>query len=118
MFNFNLMNKALTDTNVSDSEFRTLYLIVNNCSLNETVSIEMYNAFLMEKLHFQRKHDKALYKGIGREGVYKCKKSNQKETTECHQLTTIKNECTDETTNAVRNEVTNDTLYNNIDNNR
>ena len=52
MFNFGLTNKALTDMNVSDSEFRTLYLIANNCSMNNTQSIEMYNAFLMEKLHY------------------------------------------------------------------
>lgn len=45
------MNKALTDVNLSDKEFRLLYLIVNNMSMNDTNEIEMYNGFIMDKLN-------------------------------------------------------------------
>lgn len=117
MFNFELMNKALTDTNVSETEFRTLYLIANNCSLNDTESIEMYNAFLMEKLHFSESTIKRCTKALEEKGYISVKRATKKKTPNIITLTSIKNENTDETTNAVRNEVTNDTLYNNIDNN-
>ena len=117
MFNFELMNKALTDTNVSETEFRTLYLIANNCSMNDTESIEMYNAFLMEKLHFSESTIKRCTKALEEKGYISVKRATKKKTPNIITLTSIKNENTDETTNAVRNEVTNDTLYNNIDNN-
>ncbi len=112
MFNFELMNKALTDTNVSETEFRTLYLIANNCSLNDTESIEMYNAFLMEKLHFSESTIKRCTKALEEKGYISVKRANKKKTPNIITLTSIKNENTNETTNAVRN----DTLYNNIDN--
>ena len=51
MFNFSFMNNALVDFNLSDKEFRLLYLIVNNLSLNDTNEIEMYNGFIMDKLN-------------------------------------------------------------------
>ncbi len=117
MFKFDLVNKALTDTNVSETEFRTLYLIANNCSMNDTESIEMYNAFLMEKLHFSESTIKRCTKALEEKGYISVKRATKKKTPNIITLTTIKNENTDETTNAVRNEVTNDTLYNNIDNN-
>ena len=117
MFNFELMNKALTDTNVSETEFRTLYLIANNCSMNDTESIEMYNAFLMEKLHYSESTIKRCTKALEEKGYISVKRATKKKTPNIITLTSIKNERTDETTNAVRNEVTNDILYNNIDNN-
>ena len=117
MFKFDLVNKALTDTNVSETEFRTLYLIANNCSMNGTESIEMYNALLMEKLHFSESTIKRCTKALEEKGYISVKRATKKKTPNIITLTSIKNERTDETTNAVRNEVTNDTLYNNIDNN-
>jgi len=117
MFKFDLVNKALTDTNVSETEFRTLYLIANNCSMNNTDSIEMYNAYMMDKLHYSESTIKRCTKALEQNGYISIKRATKKKTPNIITLTSIKNERTDETTNAVRNEVTNDTLYNNIDNN-
>ena len=64
MFNFTVMNQALTDVNVSDKEFRMLYLFVNNASLNETDDIVMYNGFLMDKLNLSERQVQRLTKSL------------------------------------------------------
>ena len=51
MFNFNLMNRALNDSNLSDSAFRMLYIILNNCSLNNSNSAEIHNGYFMKALN-------------------------------------------------------------------
>lgn len=51
MFNFNLMNRALNDSNLSDSAFRMLYIILNNCSLNNSNSAEIHNGYFMKVLN-------------------------------------------------------------------
>ena len=51
MFNFNLMNRALKDSNLSDSAFRMLYIILNNCSLNNSNSTEIHNGYFMKVLN-------------------------------------------------------------------
>lgn len=68
MFNFNLMNQALSDANVSDKEFRMLYLFVNNNSLNETGDIVMYNGFLMDKLNLSERQVQRLTKSLVEKG--------------------------------------------------
>ena len=68
MFNFNLMNQALSDVNVSDKEFRMLYLFVNNYSLNETDDIVMYNGFLMDKLNLSERQVQRLTKSLVEKG--------------------------------------------------
>lgn len=68
MFNFNLMNKALLDTNLSDKEFRLLYLIVNNMSMNNTNEIEMYNGFLMDKLNICERQVRRLTSSLVEKG--------------------------------------------------
>lgn len=118
MFNFNLMNNALTDTNISNSEFRTLYLIVNHCSLNKTVSVEMYNALIMAPLHYSESTVKRCIKALEEKGYISVKRATKKKQPNVITLIDIKNECRDETINAVKNEVRNDTLYNNIYNNK
>lgn len=68
MFNFNLMNKALTDVNLSDKEFRLLYLIVNNMSMNDTNEIEMYNGFIMDRLGISERQVQRVTKGLVEKG--------------------------------------------------
>lgn len=118
MFNFNLMNNALTDTNISDSEFRTLYFIVNYCSLNKSVSVEMYNALIMAQLHYSESTVKRCTKALEEKGYISIQRAIKKRQPNVITLLDIKNECTAEATNAVKNEVRNDTLYNNIYNNK
>lgn len=48
MLNFNLFSKALCDSNLSDSEFRLLCLILIN--MNDTDELRMHNGYIMEKL--------------------------------------------------------------------
>lgn len=112
MFNFNLMNKAATDVNVSDSQFRTLYIILNNCSMNNSNSIEMYNAFLMDKLHYSESTLKRCTKGLEDNGYISIKRAVKKKQPNVITLVGIENNSRDEATNAVKN----DTLYNNINN--
>lgn len=112
MFNFNLMNKVATDVNVSDSQFRTLYIILNNCSMNNSNHIEMYNAFLMEKLHYSESTVKRCTKGLEENGYISIKRAVKKKQPNVITLVGLENDSRDEATNAVKN----DTLYKNIKN--
>ena len=112
MFNFNLMNKAATDVNVSDSQFRTLYIILNNCSMNNSNHIEMYNAFLMDKLHYSESTVKRCTKGLEDNGYISIKRAVKKKQPNVITLVGLENDSRDEATNAVKN----DTLYKNIKN--
>lgn len=114
VMDFNLMNKALTDVNVSDSQFRTLLLILNNCGMKHTESIEMYNAFMMEKLHYSESTVKRCTKALEQNGYISIKRATKKKTPNIITLIPIKNESKEE---AIL-EGKNDTLYNNIDNNK
>ncbi len=62
------MNKALTDRNVSDAEFRLLYMIANNISMGETVTKEIYNGFLMDKLNKSERQTQRLTKSLADKG--------------------------------------------------
>ena len=55
MFNFNLMNRALNDSNLSDKAFRMLYTIINYCSLKNSNSVEVHNAHLMTVLNISER---------------------------------------------------------------
>ncbi len=68
MFNFTLMNNALLDCNLSDKEFRLLYLIVNNMSMNNTNKIEMYNGFIMDKLNICERQVRRLTSSLMEKG--------------------------------------------------
>lgn len=73
MFNHKLYGRAICDPELEKNELRVLYLILNNMSLNNTDRIEMFNGFVMDKLHIsertvQRTMDSLERKGyIGRE---------------------------------------------------
>ena len=60
MFNFNLMNRALNDSNLSDKAFRMLYTIINYCSLKNSNSVEVHNAHLMMVLNTSERHIRRL----------------------------------------------------------
>ena len=96
MFNFNLMNKAATDVNVSDSQFRTLYIILNNCSMNNSNHIEMYNAFLMEKLHYSECTVKRCTKGLEDNGYISIKRAVKKKQPNVITLVGLENDSRDE----------------------
>lgn len=55
MFNFNLMNRALNDSNLSDKAFRMLYTIINYCSLKNSNSVEVHNAHFMMVLNISER---------------------------------------------------------------
>lgn len=68
MINLNLLNKALTDTNITDAEFRLLYLIANNISMSKTDEKEIYNGFLMDKLNLSERQIQRLTKSLADKG--------------------------------------------------
>ena len=68
MLNLSVLNKALTDRNVSDAEFRLLYLIANNISMGETATKEIYNGFLMDKLNKSERQTQRLTKSLADKG--------------------------------------------------
>ena len=68
MINLNLLNKALTDANIKDSEFRLLYLIANNISMSKADEKEIYNGFLMDKLNLGERQIQRLTKSLADKG--------------------------------------------------
>lgn len=68
MFNFNLMNRALNDSNLSDSAFRMLYIILNNCSLNNSNSAEIHNGYFMKTLNKKERMIKYLTNELVKKG--------------------------------------------------
>ena len=68
MFNFNLMNRALNDSNLSDSAFRMLYIILNNCSLNNSNSAEIHNGYFMKVLNKKERMIKYLTNELVKKG--------------------------------------------------
>lgn len=55
MFNFNLMNRALNDSTLTDKAFRMLYTIINYCSLKNSNSVEIHNAHFMMVLNISER---------------------------------------------------------------
>ena len=51
MFNFDLLNEAVFDTDLTDKEFRLLYVIANNAAMNNTDTVQLHNGWLMDKLN-------------------------------------------------------------------
>ena len=68
MINLSVLNKALTDRNVSDAEFRLLYMIANNISMGKTATKEIYNGFLMDKLNKSERQTQRLTKSLADKG--------------------------------------------------
>lgn len=68
MFNFKVMNRALNDSNLSDSAFRMLYIILNNCSLNNSNSAEIHNGYFMKALNKKERMIKYLTNELVKKG--------------------------------------------------
>ena len=68
MISLSVLNKALTDRNVSDAEFRLLYMIANNISMGKTATKEIYNGFLMDKLNKSERQTQRLTKSLADKG--------------------------------------------------
>lgn len=92
MFNF-LIKKAATDVNISDSQFRTLYIIWNNCRLNNSNHIEMYNAVLMDKLHYSESTVKRCTKALEQNGYISIKRATKPKMPNVITLMPMVNEC-------------------------
>ena len=113
MINLYLLNRALMDANVSDSQFRVLYLIANNCSMNGADSIEMYNAFIGDKLHCSESTVQRSTKGLEENGYIKIQRATKKKTPNIISLVPILNDRTDETGFEGRNDTLNNIRKNN-----
>lgn len=71
MINLKLFNQALMDANLNGNEFKMYCLILNNCSLNRTNSIEMYNGFFMDKLGLGKRQIQRTSKSLEQKGYIK-----------------------------------------------
>lgn len=71
MINLQLMNKAVFDTELTDKEFRTLYLICNYAALNNTNTIQLHNGWLMDKLNLCERQVRNITNGLDAKGYIK-----------------------------------------------
>ena len=62
------MNRALNDYDLSDSAFRMLYIILNNCSLNNSNSAEIHNGYFMMALNKKERMIKYLTNELVKKG--------------------------------------------------
>lgn len=62
------MNRALNDSTLSDSAFRMLYIILNNCSLNNSNSAEIHNGYFMKALNKKERMIKYLTNELVKKG--------------------------------------------------
>lgn len=68
MFNFNLVNKGLMDSNLSDFAFRILYYVANTTSLKNVTEIETYIPFFVEKFGWEETKVKNTLKELVKAG--------------------------------------------------
>ena len=71
MIDFNLLNRAVLDHNLTDKEFRALYLILNNASLNDSSSVQIHNGWLMEKLNLCERQIRNITNGLSEKNYVK-----------------------------------------------
>ena len=71
MINLQLMNKAVFDVELTDKEFRTLYLICNYAALNNTNTIQIHNGWLMDKLNLCERQVRNVTNGLDAKGYIK-----------------------------------------------
>ena len=77
MINLSFINKALSDKDVSDSEFRLLYLIANNISFSGGEEMVFYNSFLSENLHKSERQIRNLTSSLCKKGYLIKRFSNE-----------------------------------------
>lgn len=68
MFNFNLLNKAVCDVELSGSAFKMLYLIANKCSLENNNQVEIHNGWLMMIMNLKERQVQNLTKELVEKG--------------------------------------------------
>ena len=69
--NLNFMNKAVFDTDLTDKEFRALYVICNNAAINNSTTVEIHNGWLMDKLNLCERQVQYITKGLVTKGYIK-----------------------------------------------
>ena len=80
MKNFEVINKALMDCELSDKAFRMFYLITNTMNINKTNQLEVFNGFLMDKLNLSERQVQRLMKEIVEKGYLVLVKSGSRKT--------------------------------------
>jgi len=68
MFNFDLLNEAVFDVELTDKEFRLLYVIANNAAKNNTNTVQLHNGWLMDKLNCCERQIRRLTNGLNEKG--------------------------------------------------
>ena len=68
MMNLKVMNQAVFDFDLTDKEFRALYVICNNAALNDTTTVEIHNGWLMDKLNLHERQVQNIIKGLVTKG--------------------------------------------------
>lgn len=77
MVNLGFINKAFSDKDVSDSEFRLLYLIANNIGFSGGEERVFYNSFLGEKLDKSERQIQNLTSSLCKKGYLIKRFSNE-----------------------------------------
>lgn len=113
MLNLTLLNKALTDTNITDAEFRLLYLIANNISMSKADEKEIYNGFLMDKLNLSERQIQRLTKSLADKG-YITKRAIGNKRNKHGNIYSLAFDVIASDTSSDTESVKNDTLYKNI----
>ena len=106
MFNFNLMNRALNDSNLSDKAFRMLYTIINYCSLKNSNSVEVHNAHLMMVLNSSERHIRRLTNELVEKGYITKKVNGTSQNKLANTYTLIDVEVNDTPTDSLCNDIT------------
>ena len=104
MFNFNLMNRALNDSNLSDKAFRMLYTIINYCSLKNSNSVEVHNAHLMTVLNISERWVRKITNELVEKGYITKKVNGTSQNKLANTYTLIEVEVNDAPTNSLCNE--------------
>lgn len=71
MFNFKLLNEAVLDVELTDKQFRMLYLIANKASMEKSNTVEIHNGWLMDNMNISERWVKDLTKSLSDKGYLK-----------------------------------------------
>ena len=108
MFNFNLMNRALNDSNLSDKAFRMLYTIINYCSLKNSNSVEVHNAHLMMVLNISERWVRKITNELVEKGYITKKVNGTSQNKLANTYTLIDVEVNDAPTDSLCNDINKD----------
>ena len=108
MFNFNLMNRALNDSKLSDKAFRMLYTIINYCSLKNSNSVEVHNAHLMMVLNISERWVRKITNELVEKGYITKKVNGTSQNKLANTYTLIDVEVNDTPTDSLCNDINKD----------